>query len=200
MQNIFFCCQAGNFFYCTASCLGIYHLSCSKLARFERGRGFINFVGKLFCETLKHLKTKNCVCNIMSIWRFFGLVLLKEIKRAHRGYHKNKGCNDFTSFCNFSSSFGAQFFFEFSLTQKRKIFTSFVDHSCICFFTLYRKVDKSKKVFFSLPTFKKHALNHCIFNFFNCVNTFSSHCPKFNMKEEKPSQWQCRQISYILEV
>ena len=26
----------------------------------------------------------------------------------------------------------------------------------------------------------------------------NSHCPKFNMKEEKPSQWQCRHISYII--
>ena len=55
--------------------------------------------------------------------------------------------------------FGAQFFFEFSLTQKRKrkIFTSFVDHSCICFLTLDWKVAKSKKVFIFIfpPNLKK---------------------------------------------
>ena len=63
---------------------------------------------------------KQKLCNIMSIWWFFGLVLLKEVKCTHRGYHENKGCNDFTSFCNFCFSFGAQFFVKFSLTQKRK--------------------------------------------------------------------------------
>ena len=53
--------------------------------------------------------------------------------------------------------FGAQFFFEFSLTQKIKIFTSFVDHSCICFLTLDWKVAKSKKVFIFIfpPNLKK---------------------------------------------
>ena len=44
------------------------------------------------------------------------------------------------------------------------------------------------------------------FSFFHLRNSWkmnhrnSTHCLKFNRKEEKPSHWKCRQISYILEV
>ena len=48
-------------------------------------------------KTLKNLKTKNCgiLCQFED---FLGHVLLKEIKRAHCGYHKKKGLQRFYEF------------------------------------------------------------------------------------------------------
>ena len=59
--KIFFLLSSREFFLLHSLVSG--HLSplLLKTSKIWKGKGFINFVGKLFCETLKNLKTKNCV-------------------------------------------------------------------------------------------------------------------------------------------